>query len=86
MVLFVMTGSRSMAMTMVVVMSTVSMRIVPVTMTMTVTVVGGDNGNLEIVPRHVGEDPVLDVAPQVSLLGKRVSVLLRVHSPSTHKL
>ena len=70
-----MTGSCSMAVTMAVVMSAMSM---------TVTVVGGSNGNLEIVPRHVGEDPVLDVASQVSLLGKRVSVLLGVHSPSTH--
>ena len=52
--------------TMAVTMSSVGIMTVPVTMT--VAVIGGRNGNLEVVPCHVCEDTILDVASQVALL------------------
>ena len=49
---------------------------------MAVTVVRGGNGHLKVVPGHVGEDSVLEVTSEETLLREGVSVLLGVHSPS----
>ena len=48
-------------------------------------VVGRSNGLLEVEPRHISEDAVLDVAAQESFLGERVSIFLGVQSPSISK-
>ena len=50
-------------------------------MAVTVAVVRGGDSHLEVVPRHVCEDSVLDVATQVPFLGQGIPILLRVHSP-----
>ena len=49
----------------------------------TVTVVlRGEKSLLGVIPTHVGEGSVLDVASEETLLGERGGVLLRVDSPS----
>ena len=40
------------------------------------SMVGRGDRNLEVVPCEVGENTVLDVTTQVSLLGERISILL----------
>ena len=86
--LFVMTSSFFlMSVAMTVMMSSVTVRIVSVTMSMPVAVimvVRGSNRDLEVVPSQIGENSVLDVAPQITFLGKRVPVLLGIHSPPTY--
>ena len=85
-VLFVVASSL---VSVIVVMSSVAVRIVTVSVTVAVVmpmVVRRSDRHLEVVPRHVSEDSVLDVASEVPLLGQGVSVLLGVHSPSRPKL
>ena len=75
----VMSGS---SMTVAIVVSTVTIRIVTVSVAMIMTVVGRCDGNLEVIPCHVGKHTVLDVPSEIPLLRERVPILLRVHSPS----
>ena len=59
-----------------VVMVSVAMMSVVVVIAVVASMVGGGDRNLEVVPCEVGENTVLDVATQVSLLGERISILL----------
>ncbi len=59
-----------------------SMTMSIMSMAMTVIVVSRSYSNLEVVPCEISEHTVLDVASEVALLRKRISVLLGVHSPS----
>ena len=65
-------GSSSTVVVSVAMMSVVAVMVIAVV----ASVVGGGNRNLEVVPCEVGENTVLDVTTQVSLLGERISILL----------
>ena len=51
-----------------------------------VTVVGGwcEEHLFSVVPAHVGEDAILDVATEDTLLGEGHGVLERIVSPAVH--
>ena len=47
-------------------------------------VLGGGEHLLGVVPSHIGEDAVLDVTSEQSLLGEWDGKLLGIQSPSVH--